>query len=67
MKDMRIRSLQRQRPDTAADIAARQLHRLAAERAYQETMARFAPLTPESAKDAIAWQEARISELLTQA
>jgi hypothetical protein len=57
-----VRSLMR--PDTAEAIAARLAARAASEQAYKETLERFGAITPENAKDAIEWQEARIAELL---
>lgn len=49
--------------DTPEAIQERIKARLVGEQANREMMERFAPLTPENAGKAIAWQEARIREL----
>lgn len=49
--------------ETPARVAERVTHRAAAEQAHAEMLARFAPLTPANAAEAIAWQAARIREL----
>jgi hypothetical protein len=52
------------RADTDEAIAERISHRAACERAVREREDRFPVLTPENAVEAIAWQTARITELL---
>lgn len=55
------------RPDTAETIAERLRHREACAQAVREREQRFAVLTAENVAEAIAWQEARIAELLRMA
>ncbi len=52
------------RPDAPSAAAERVAYRAAGEQANCEMMARFAPLTAANAAEAIAWQEARIRELI---
>jgi hypothetical protein len=49
--------------DTPERAAERIAHRQACEQANREMMAKFGPLTAANAAEAIAWQQARISEL----
>lgn len=50
--------------DTPETIAERGRYRTAAEQAVREREARYPVLTPENAREAIAWQEMRIKELV---
>lgn len=50
-------------PDAPGAVDERIRRRAAGEQANAEMMARFAPLTPDNAAEAIAWQDARIREL----
>lgn len=50
-------------PDTANAKAERIRHRAHCDKAHNETMELFAPLTPENVAAALAWQERRIKEL----
>lgn len=50
--------------DTPGAIQERIRARLTGEQANREMMEKFAPLTPENAGKAIAWQDARIKELM---
>jgi hypothetical protein len=52
------------RPDQPGDAARRRAERALRSQANAEMMARFSPLTTENADAALAWQDARISELL---
>lgn len=58
------RMIGRERPDTTADIAERVAYRAAGTQAHTETLARFGAITAANAAEAIAWQEARIKEIL---
>lgn len=49
--------------DTAEQVAERIRHRAACEQALREREERFPVLTAENAREAIAWQDARIAEL----
>lgn len=55
------------RPDPPGSAAERIRHRRAAEQAYGEMLARYSPLTPEVMPAALAWQEARIRDLVAEA
>jgi hypothetical protein len=59
-----IRSLQRVAQDTPEQVAERRRYHAAAEQAVHERAQRFPILTAENAAEAIAWQEARIKELI---
>jgi hypothetical protein len=48
------------RPDPPGAAKERIANRAACEQANRETMERFGPLTADNARDALAWQEARI-------
>lgn len=52
--------------DRLHDAAWTVRRRTAGERAHAETLARFGGFTVENAAEAIAWQEARIAELMTE-
>jgi hypothetical protein len=52
--------------DTADQIAWRIRRRAAGEQACREREAKFPVLTQENAAEAIAWQEARIQELMRE-
>lgn len=54
---------QMMRPDAPGAAAERATQRSIGEQANAEMMERFAPLTAENAREAIAWQESRIREL----
>jgi hypothetical protein len=54
-------------PDTPQDITERIQRRAAGEQAHAEMLAKFSPLTPANAEEAIRWQEARIKALMTEA
>lgn len=49
--------------ETPERVAERIRYRVIAAQAVQETTERFGPMTPENAREAIAWQSARIREL----
>lgn len=49
--------------DTSAQVEERIRHRTACEQAHRETMEKFGGFTPENAREAAAWQAARIREL----
>jgi len=51
-------------PDTADQVRERLAYRAAAEKAHEEMLERFAPLSPDNALEAIEWQTDRIKELL---
>lgn len=53
-------------PSTSEQAAWNRKRRAAGEQANQEMMERFAPLTPEKALEAVAWQDRRIAELMGQ-
>ena len=52
-------------PDTAESAAERIHAKAAGEQANAEMMVKFSPLTTANAREAIAWQEARIKELMS--
>ncbi len=56
-----VRSLMK--PDAPGDVERRMARRLAGAQAYDEMVAKFGALTADNAAQAIAWQDARISEL----
>lgn len=51
-------------PDTPERVAERVGRRSAGEQAHREMLARFSPLTPQNVGEALAWQDARIKELM---
>jgi hypothetical protein len=51
------------KPDTAAEVETRIRRNAALIQAAKETAARFNPITPANAAEAIAWQEQRFLEL----
>jgi hypothetical protein len=55
------------RPDPPGAVAERIANRAACERAHREMMERFGAITAENAREAIDWQEARISEIKANA
>lgn len=61
---IRSKQLANQRPDTRADIDHRIATRAAGEQAVQERKAKFPMLTATNAEEALAWQEARLRELM---
>ncbi len=52
--------------DTPEATEERKRHREACEQAVREREAKFPVLTPDNVAEAIAWQEARIQELLKE-
>lgn len=50
--------------ETPGRVAERIAARRAGEQSHREMLARFSPLTAANAAEAIAWQSARIAELL---
>jgi hypothetical protein len=62
---MTMRSLiaANQKPDTAADIAARKKWIAAGQQAHADALAKFGTVTPDNARDFISYQEQREREL----
>lgn len=49
--------------DTPERAAERAAHRAAAEQAWAEALARFGPVTPDNAREFLAWRARRVAEI----